>query len=447
MAIVVKHQGDILAQIIANAQKSAYAQNANASTNPDADVNPFTMSKAKGAQAAASLEADREGLAKKQQARYGDRKDSYAGFDWLTPIGIKGHTDAQGRPLNDTIYRRDGPDPLASGAWGSLGSAEHVINDPTNQINIQDPRERAMVEKVSRSGAQGLVDDDIFKSKEELENDKWKREDDRATAKLKEKALIDDAKSKRDFDEQLRRDELIYGNREKLAQGTEDRRKSREDATSNAEYGAASGSVESQIGGFGREDTWEPAEADGKGYGDPGSGYSWTQSQRQEIESLRNVAAKIQSDKSLNAQSRSEAMKRIAKDLDAIRPVREYIPGETPDQKSARAMQDYEQRKQVDARYRPEKAAKPEFSTGDLKSIYQTAAKALSDEGLPTDSQSVLRKAQEIQDALRQMKGGGDATQFPKEKPAKVRSTADVQSLPSGAHYVSPVTGLVYIKD
>ncbi len=224
MPIEVRHDPDYMRAYaqLASMRRQQQAAPAGYSTNPEADANPFTMSQQRGAQLSNKLAQDRERLGQKQ----GPKQDSYAGFNWLTPISIKGHTDAQGRALNDTVYRNDGVDPLATGAWGALGSAEHIVNDPNNRINIQDPTDRAKVEALSRSGISGMTDERAFMSPDEIEQQKYDKQSQRKqeefTQQLETRDLFDEKKFNRKNEEEQRKAEQEFEIRQAALDASED---------------------------------------------------------------------------------------------------------------------------------------------------------------------------------------------------------------------------------
>lgn len=212
MPIVVRNDPDYL-NAYAQLAMQRRSQSQDYQPPPDADENPYTMSLGKGAAVSAKLAQDRERLGAKQKAEYGAVafKDSAAGFDWLTPISINGHKDDQGRPLNTTVYRNDGKDPLATGAWGALGSAEHQINDPGGVIDPRDFRDRQAVEALSRSGISGDVSEDPFLTPEQREDKKFTRG---LGNKKKEMEMADEfavERDKRGFAATAARDQVLNG--------------------------------------------------------------------------------------------------------------------------------------------------------------------------------------------------------------------------------------------
>lgn len=116
---------------------------------------------------------DMERLGRKQKAKYGPEAyaDSYAGANWQLPITIWQNDDGKGVATGKVVYQNAGPDPLGSGAMGALGSGEKIVKDYGKQINTQDPEDLAKLGAVlegTPSSGVSQIDDDFFKSKEEL---------------------------------------------------------------------------------------------------------------------------------------------------------------------------------------------------------------------------------------------------------------------------------------
>ena len=216
MPIEVRHDPDYMAayaQLASMRRQQQQAQAPQGYINPETDANPFTMSKQKGAQIDAQLRADRDGLAKKQQERYGDRQDSYAGFNWQNPIQIR-QTGADGRGQYLTMYENLGVDPLATGGFGALGTRETRIDDFDNMIDPNNMKDRGALSKIvqSRQNMNILGDEaDMFRSPEEIEQRKYDKQQGRKqeefTQQLETRDVYDAKKKTRDLENKQAEDQ------------------------------------------------------------------------------------------------------------------------------------------------------------------------------------------------------------------------------------------------
>ncbi len=477
MPIVVRHDPDYLsayAQLAA--QQSSSRQQQNYEPTPDTDVNPYTMSTQKGASIAAKLAADRERLGQKQKKEYGEAafKDTAAGFDWLTPISIDGHTDEQGRKLNTTIYRNDGKDPLATGAWGALGTAEHHINDPGMAIDPANPQARAQVEALSRSGISGVVSEDPFLYEGDLRAKKDKIALNKKRGEMELSDEFAEEREDRGFARSLAQDEVRAGIQDQRDQ-------KRQTQKSGEDLERAKGAA----GGFFGTDFSDPSVTKMMG---PEVAAALQKKKNQYGEVLANK------DGILSPEQQAETLKRLVKDgedmmrlaqrqiswQDEVDPitgkptgrqrsetgqVRSIAP--TYDQKRSDSNEDYATRQRqsyensvrlAEAKEEIKQRFKPQgVSDSQAQWAVGQAQRMLADEGLPMTPENISQKAQEALTTVGALKGSNGAANVGAltkqtegqtvDRPARVTTPAEVQSLPPGSFYVSPTTGKVYRKN
>ena len=116
----------------------------------------------------ARMRGDRAKLGERQAARARGElppdPSTEAGFNWQTPVQVFNPEGGY-----RTHYQNQGADPMRTGAFGGLGTKEQNVYDTAGVIDLDNPYDRQMLDRVTRLPGNNFVEADRFRSKEEIE--------------------------------------------------------------------------------------------------------------------------------------------------------------------------------------------------------------------------------------------------------------------------------------
>ncbi len=393
-------------------------------------VNPYVLDDREGARISARLRADRERLGQKQREKYGADyfKDTEAGFDIQEPVTIW-QDEKNGVRTGKVVYRNLGKDPIGTGGFGALGSAEKVMYDPEKTIDPRNYEDLRKLEAVlGRKGYNNLqISGDAFLSQEELADKQAKKKADEEFVKFeKEQRLrnelsadMEGLRSKNRVELELQKES---GRAKRQAEGIAARQAYVDQAKSRG-AAAAVGALEDSI-----DVAISALDADQR------EGYQLSAEDAKFVRELPNAISKAKGD-TTNVEEQAKFLDMIHNRLNRIRPQRTIQPQLTPEQELRRKIEERRALKGVDQEFEKPAATQMPFSESEFRSKMQQMERAT---GVKPSNEQVEAELAKDYVAVKQANIRATGMGQSPDNPIKIGSVLDYQAVPSGGFYKDP---------